>query len=44
MAFQDADTPGQAVGMMKNSPALAEVMRCECAARFPKEQGGFEQI
>ena len=43
LGYQDADTPSEAVGMMKVSIVVAEVMRSECIARFPNEQGTFDQ-
>ena len=41
--YLDADTPSEAVGMMKNSIVTAEVMRRECIARFPAIQNEIDR-
>jgi hypothetical protein len=38
MSYQDADTPSEAVGMMKQSEQAAHAMREQCVARFPALQ------
>ncbi len=39
LPYADADNPSQAVGMMKMTISLAELMQEKCVARFPELQG-----
>jgi hypothetical protein len=38
LSYEDADTPSEAVGMMKQSEQAAHAMREQCIARFPDLQ------
>ena len=38
LSYEDADTPSEAVGMMKQSEQAAHAMREQCVARFPNLQ------
>lgn len=43
MGYVDADTPSEAVGMMKVSAHNSEVMRVECIARFPEQKNEIDE-
>jgi hypothetical protein len=43
MSYSDADTPGQAVGMMNTSTVSAGKMLSECGSRFPESVAGMSK-
>lgn len=43
LGYSDADTPGEAVGMMKASLYAAELMKSECVSRFPESQPEIDE-
>lgn len=42
LGYQDADTPGEAVGMMQSTLITARIMKERCGERFPELQAEME--
>jgi hypothetical protein len=42
LAYMDANTPSEALGMMKSSMQMAQVLRQHCVERFPDAQEGID--